>query len=341
MLHAAAEGLRRVARLPGLVALLLLVNIGSAALLALPLVRVLESDLEHKDAARAMTTGFDFPWWSHWSDGQQGWTASFAPDVFGAGVVFKNIDLLLRGYLPAGLFVSRRAERAAAASADAPPGLDPVILALGAAYLVVQTFLAGGLLATLRAARGGWTLRGLVHGSGFYFGRFLRLTVLVLLVHALLFGLNAPLARFADHRAREAVSETTAHVWLLGRHALLLLAVLWVNMVSGYAKATLVLEERSSAALALLSAFSFAFRRPLRTFGHYLLLAAVGVALLALWRVLDGAFTPSGYGTQLLAFVLAQAWMAGRLALRLILWAGQIVLYDDLSRAPADAAAAA
>lgn len=339
MRHALAEGFRRLARSAGLVPLLLLVNLGSAALLAVPLARTLEKDLEHTDAARAMLHGFDFPWWSQWSDAQQGWTASFAPDVFGAGLAFKNLDLLLRGYLPAGLFVAR--EPRGAGTGDAAPGLDPVILAAGAAYLVLQTFLAGGVLATLRGSRGTWSVRGLLHGSGFYFGRFLRLVALVLLVDLVVFGLHAPLARWADHRAHEAVSETAALAWLLGRHALLLLALLWVNMVSGYAKAIIVLEERSSAALALLSAFSFALARPLRTFGHYLSLAALGVALLALWAVLDGAWETTGYATQIVALLLAQALMAGRIALRLALWAGQLALYGRSAQAPRDAVAAA
>jgi hypothetical protein len=337
--HALSEGFRRLARNAGLVPLLLLINLGSAALLAVPLARALEDDLEHKDAAREMMQGFDFPWWSEWSDAQKGWTASFAPDVFGVGFAFKNVDLLLRGYLPGGLFAARDAEPGEGGREEGP-AVDPVILGFGAAYLVLQTFLAGGLLATLREARGGWTLRGLLHGSGFYFGRFLRLGALVLLVDFALFGLNGPLARWADHNAREAVSETTAHYWLLGRHAVLLLALLWVNMVSGYAKAIVVLEERSSAALALVSAFSFALARPLRTFGHYLSVAALGVALLLIWGLFDSLWATRGYTTQLVTLLLAQGLVAGRIALRLGLWAGQMALLGFTQARSGDVAAA-
>jgi hypothetical protein len=337
MRHALLEGFRRVAASAGLVPLLLAVNILAAGLLAVPLARTLEEDLEHKDAARGMMHGFDFPWWSQWSDAQRGWTSSFAPDVFGVGFAFRNLDLLLRGYVPGGLFVAREPEARGGGAAEGPAGVDPVILALGAAYLVVQTFLGGGVLAALRGPRGSWTLRGLLHGAGFYFGRFLRLALLVLLVDFVLFQVNAPLARWADHRAREAVSEATADAWLLGRHAVLLLAILWVNMVSGYAKAIVVLEERSSAVLALLSAVTFALARPLRAFGHYLAVAALGVALLSVWSVLDSRWETVGYGTQLVTLLLAQGLMAGRIGLRLALWAGQIVLYRRFAQAPWDA----
>ena len=342
MRHALLEGFRRLWRSAGLVPLLLLVNLGSAALLAVPLARTIEKDLEHKDAAQEMMQGFDFPWWSQWSDAQRGWTASFAPDMFGVGFAFKNVDLLLRGYLPAGLFVAREEDDTEDdGGRDEGPGVDPVILALGAAYLVLQTFLAGGVLSTLRGAEGAWTMRGLLHGSGFYFGRFVRLGVLVLLVDCVLFGLNAPLARWADHNAREAVSESTAHFWLLGRHAVLLLALLWVNMVSGYAKSIVVLEERRSAVLALISAFAFALARPLRTFGHYLALAALGVALLLMWGVFDGLWATKGYVTQVVTLVMAQALMAARIALRLGLWAGQLSLLRRFAPAPSGAQAPA
>jgi len=118
---------------------------------------------------------------------------------------------------------------------------------------------------------------------------------------------------------------------------LLLLAILWVNMVSGYAKAIVVLEERASAALALLSALSFALARPLRAFGHYLTIAALGVALLAAWNAVDSRWETVGYASQMVTLFLAQGLMAGRIALRLVLWAGQIVLLRRFAQAPWDA----
>jgi hypothetical protein len=327
------------------VLLLLAVNLSCAALLAIPLARTLEADLQHTDAARGMMHGFDFPWWSQWSDAQHGWTSSFAPDLFGAGFAFRNLDLLLRGFLPAGLFVSPEPRGAGGAGGgggggEGAAGVDPLILAFGAAYLLLQTFLAGGVMATLRGARASWTVRGLLHGSGFYFGRFVRLMLLVLLMDFVLFRLNAPVARWADHRAREAVSESAAAAWLIGRHVLLLLALLWINMVSGYAKAVVVLEERQSAALALLSALTFALTRPLRTFGHYLAVAALGVLLLALWHAVDSRWEATGYASQAVTLLLAQGLVAGRIGLRLALWAGQIDLYRRSAQAPWEAAAA-
>ena len=332
MLYALVQGWRLLRRSFGLAVLLLVVNLATAAMLAAPMALLLRRDLHHTQSAENMMYGFDFPWWSQWSDGQSGWPASFGPDVFGAGFAFRNLDLLLRGALPGNLF-GRRAE-------DGSLPLDPVILALGAAYLLVQTFLAGGILATLRGAVGAWTVRGLLHGAGFYFGRMLRIALVALVAAGIVFALNAPFARWADGRARESVSESSAMAWLLGRHAVLLLALFFVNLVSGYAKAIVVLEERSSAVLAFVSGLSFCLRHFRKTFGHYLAVAAAGVVFLGVWRIADGAYTTTGYKTQLVTFVLLEALVLSRIALRVMLMGGQLALYRRLAAPEALASAA-
>lgn len=325
MLSAIGQGVASVRRNWGLVVLVWAANLGLAALLAVPLAGELERGFQKTDAAEGMLYTFDFPGSSQWSDTQSGWTTSFAPDILGTGFAFKNVDLLLKGVLPAGLFLRKERERGAASP---PLPLDPVILGLGLVYLLAQTFLAGGLLGVFRAPQGGWTVRGLLHGSGFYFGRFLRLLLLSLAGLYVVFRLNAPLARFADRRALECVSESGALGWSIGRHALLLLAILLLHMVSSYAKVITVVEERSSAILAFVSALGFSLRNLRRTAGHYLAFVLLGVLFLGIWSALDARWDTVGYRTQLVTFVLAQAFVLSRVGLRLSLLAGQVALYQ-------------
>ncbi|MBI3932931.1 MAG: hypothetical protein HY317_05915 [Acidobacteria bacterium] len=323
MFHALREGSRAVGRSWGLAVLLLAVNGSLAAVLAVPLAGALETDLEGKDAATTMMYGFDYAWWNRWSERQTGWTRTFAPDVFGTGFAFKNVDLLLKGTLPARLLEPRAPEE----DDDAPPPLDPVILGLGAVYLFLQVFLTGGVLGVFRGRDGSWTVRGLLHGSGFYCGRLLRVALLTLAADWLLFRLWAPMARWADHQALESVSEDAALAWSFGRHAVLLVALLLVHLVSSYAKVIVVLEERSSAVLAMLSSAAFCLGHPLRTAGHYFSVVALGVILLAGWSVVDASWTVTGYKTQIAALALFQAFVLARIALRLALLAGQTELY--------------
>jgi hypothetical protein len=322
---AVAAGLRAVRRRLSLVALLLAVNLATAALVAVPLVGVLEDSLKNTDASGNMLYGFDYAWWTTWHTGRSGWTASFRPDIFGAGFAFKNLELLLRGSLPAGQF-----ESVEDALNDYP--VDGLILGLGVAYLLVQAFLTGGTLAALRGPQGSPPIRGLLHGSAFYYGRILRVAGLALLLDGVVFWLNAPFALWVEGRAREAVSESTALGWLFGRQVLLLLALILVQTLSGYAKVILVLEERRSALLALLSAAGFCWRNLAKALGHVVVVGLLGVALVAVWSVLGGAFETTGYKTQILSLALSQALVFGLIALRLSLYAGQIALYRGSPR---------
>jgi hypothetical protein len=332
IVDAARRGLRRAGALWGLVAFLLLVNLLTAAILAVPLAQTLRNDLTDHAAADNMLYGFDYPWWAAWADAHP--QTTFAPDIFGSGFAFKNLDLLLRGSLPAGLFARSDPERQDERSL-AP---ESTVLALGAAYLLLQVFLSGGVIAALRAPQPEWTVRGLLHGSGFYFGRLVRLALLMLVVDAVVFALYGPFARWADAQAREAVSERTAIVWMLGRHALLLLVLIAVSMVSSYARVLMVLEERSSAVLALLSAGALCLGSFFRTFGHVLLMAALAAAGLGVWSWLDRHWGTTGYKTQIVTFVLLEAFVFLRLFLRVATLGGQVTLARRLSGGPAEAA---
>ena len=322
MRFALAEGFRLVGRNYGLVFVALGANLALAALLALPLAGSLERDLEKSGAALEMLYGFDTAWWSHWHDTQQGPNQNFGPELLGVGFAFKNVDLLLKGELPLGLFRARSAP-----DQPATGQLDGVTLGVAALALLLQTFLLGGILGVLRGERAGWTARALLHGSGFYFGRLLRVALLALALDYVLFRLYGPFARWADAQAREAVSEASATAWALSRHALLLFALLLVNMLSSLAKVIVVLEERGSALLAWLSALGFCAANLWKTAGHYFSLVALSVLLLAAWAALDAQLTITGYKSQLVALLLAEALLAGRIGLRLSLFAGQIALY--------------
>lgn len=319
MIAALRQGFAAVARNWGLVLLLLLVNLGLAGVLALPLAADMEKELRNKDAAGGMMYGFDYGWWSEWHDRQHGPGTTFGPEILGVGFAFRNLDLLLKGALPGALF--------APPEENGDPVLDPTVLALGGLYVLVQLFLTGGVLGVLRAPQGGWTVRGLLHGSGFYFGRMLRLGVVSLIVLAALFALYVPVAGWIDGLARDAVSERTAMAWTIGRHAALLLAILFLNMVNGYAKVMIVTEERASALLAWASAFSFCLRRLVRAGGQYALVALGAVLLLLAWRLVDGLWATTGYTTQVFTLLAFQLFLFARLFLRVGLLGGQLALY--------------
>lgn len=320
MLPSLAAGFRSLGRNPGLVLLVLATNLALALLLAVPLAGQLERDLAHTGSSRAMMDGFDYDWWTRFHETAAGAASSFAPDILGgAGFALRNTDLLLSGAFPGGLF-------------SAGAGEDAAILGAGALYWLLQAFLTGGLLGVFRAPAGGWTLLSLVHGSGFYFGRILRVSLLALAAAGVLFAAYRPIARWTDELAREAVSERTALALAFGRGAVLLLLLVLVHMVSSHAKVLVVREERLSAVLAFGSSAAFCGRRLLPALGQYavvFLLAALG---LAAFTLVDSRLAVTGYRTQLPALLLFELFVAARIALRLGLLASQLELQERVRR---------
>jgi hypothetical protein len=341
MLSALRDGFRSLARNWGLVLLVLATNLAFALVLAVPFARQLDRDLAHTGASDAMMYGFDYDWWSSWSEKQVGPSRTFGPDVLGTGFAFKNLDLLLRGRLPGGLFADASRREGAEVSSrgqDRPQATDAIVLGVGALYVVLQVFLLGGLLGVFRSPRGGWTFRGLAYGSGFYFGRLLRVSVVALALAGIVFALDVPFARWVDRLARDAVSERTALVLLLGRHAVLLAALLLVHMVASFARVVVVTEERRSALLAWLTSLGFCARNLLAAAGQYAVVIAAAVLLLGLWSLADARLVVTGWRSQLLALAGFEALVVVRIALRLGLLAGQLELYRARAGRPEAAA---
>ncbi|HEY6554457.1 MAG TPA: hypothetical protein VI669_13955, partial [Vicinamibacteria bacterium] len=320
------DGLRTLRRSLRLIPVLLAANLALAALLALPLGMALEKEFRNTDSAARMTTGFDYDWWSEWSERQTGYARHLSPELLGLGFAAKNLEQLLTGQLPAGLFAPL-VPRAPGASGTPDRSLDPLVLGLGLVSWLVQLCLTGGVLGVFRAPQGSFTMRGLLHGSGFYAGRLIRIGLVALGMAGLVFALWAPLSQLAEARAKEAVSETAALAWSFGRYALLLLGLGFVHMVSSFAKVILVIEDRQSAVLAMLSGASLAIRHLGAAATQYLGMALVGGVLLAAWGLFDSAFEPTGLRSQILFFAAAEAFLAARIGLRLWLLASQVALY--------------
>jgi hypothetical protein len=319
MLRALKDGFRSLAGNPGLIALVLLVNLALALVLAVPFRTELEKDLQHTGASSSMMYGFDFDWWSRFNGRDP--LSGFAPDLLGNGFAWRNADLLLRGLVPGGLFAGGHGGTT-----------NGVLLGLGLVYWLLQVFLTGGLIGVFRAPAGGWTVRGLVHGSGFYFGRLLRVSLLSLAATGVVFAAYWPFARWLDGIAREAVSERTALGLMLGRNALLVAALVLVHAVSSYAKVTLVCEERLSALLALVSSLGFCWRNAWGVVVQYLIVGALGVLLVGLFGVIDPGVAVNGWRSQLAALLLFETFVAARIALRLGLVASQVELQQARGR---------
>ena len=225
----------------GLVVLVLAANLAMAAVLAVPLALQLDKDLAHRGASSAMMYGFDYAWWSAWSEQQQQGPASATsardprhrlrvPEPRAAA----------EGPAAARALRARRGSRGSARRSRDRSGS-------AALYLVLQTFLTGGLVSAssaaarrLDAARARSTAPASTSGAccGSPAGAGRRRAAC---------SRSTPRSRAGSTTRRARRSRDGSAVLLtLGRHALLLVALLLLHMVVSHAQVIVVLEERLS-----------------------------------------------------------------------------------------------
>jgi hypothetical protein len=205
---------------------------------------------------------------------------------------------------------------------------------LGGLYLLLNLFLAGGILESFAAGERRFSARSFWAGCGVHFWRFLRLGLISLLFYGALF-VAYQLVKLAIGRAEAQAS--AAQPIQLAKLALLLvfvLALALVNLAFDYARIGAVLRERRGMWRETIEAWRFSLAYFLQAYPLYLLLAALGTALFAgfaWWRSLVNQGSLLGVG---LALGLGQLAILARLWTRLALYAGQLDFYQRHTPAP-------
>src|SRR5262245_45596313 len=163
-LAAFREGVRRVNSAP----LVFAGAIATTFLIALPLSIALRgmiaAHLGTSLTADSVAAGANYDWWQEFTSQATGLGTTFIPAIIGFGAVLENLSNLLDDH-----------EMAA------------TIAGASAAWMVIWTFLSGGILDRYARQRPTRT-HGFFSACGTHFWRFLRLGVLALAFYAALFG---------------------------------------------------------------------------------------------------------------------------------------------------------
>jgi len=295
------EGMRRVSRAPVVLAATWLVTLMFSVPLTLgvrgEVLRQLGPSLE----AAPQVANVTYDWLAEYGDQATGVSATLGPSVLGFAAVVDDVSAWL----------------------DAE-SRSLVIVATGAAYALLWTFLAGGIID--RLARGRATrAHAFFQACGGYGFRLLRLTLLAGLVYLMLFSRLHPwlFDTLFDRWTESLDSERTAAL-IRGAMYLSFGAVLaTVNLFFDYAKVRLVVEDRGSAIGALRAAWWHIRRTPGGTVMLYSLDAALAGAVMAAYAGLA-----PGPASTWLAFIVGQLYIAGRIWVKLVFWATETVWFQ-------------
>jgi hypothetical protein len=204
----------------------------------------------------------------------------------------------------------------------------PALAVVVGAWLLVWSFLAGGILDRYARNRPTWA-SGFFAACGTHFFRFLRLGVLAALVHGVLFVWVHPwlfttmLGRFT----RDLDVERTAFLWTAAAYVVFGMLLAATSIVFEYARIRIVVEDRRSAIGALAAAIRFVRRRAGSVAGLYLLITATFLLAAALYALVAPGAWPGGVGLWL-ALAGGQAWIALRVAVKLLSYASGVCLFQ-------------
>jgi hypothetical protein len=301
------DGIRRVNEAPAILTCVFIVTLLTALPFSLVLRDSLRAHLGNSLAADEALRGVNYQWWSEYSAAQPAGSIArtFGTSVIGFAVVLDNISTLL--------------DRAARPSA---------LLMLGAAYLLLWLFLAGGILD--RYARNRPTrAHEFFTACGIYFVRFLRLAPIIGATYYVLFRYvhNWLFDDLYSRVTHDVTVERTAFFWRAGLYALFGLLLVVVNVIFDYAKARAVIEDRRSMIGAVGAGLRFVRRNAAAVATLYALDALLFVGVIVLY-----GFVAPGAGTSGLlmwmGFLVSQIYLLARLWVRLVFFASSTSLFQ-------------
>ncbi len=298
------EGMARVNRAPAVLAGTWVITLAVSLPLALVLRGMIAQHLGDSLAADSAASGVNYEWMQEFSDQATGVGVTFKPTIIGFGAVLDNLS----GFLD-----------------NTPRPL--VISGLAFAYIALWTFAAGGIID--RFARDRVTgPHGFFSAAGVYFGRFLRLGIIQLIVYGLLFQALHPYLfdRLYPRLTRDLTVERDAFFVRVGFYLVFGALIAACNLVFDYAKVRAVVEDRRSMFGAIGASIRFVRRNGAAT-GLYLLNVAVFAVSVALYGLVAPGAGASGL-TMWAAFALGQIYVLVRLWVKLLFWASEAALFQ-------------
>jgi len=213
------------------------------------------------------------------------------------------------------------------------------IVVLTLLYLLVSTFLFGGILFSLTIRLKSSHLAGderkfaqiFFQGAGKFFGRFFRLLVYSLLLWIssliLFFFINLFINSFAGWEAGEK-----AFLWL--RLGIALFIFFLVRMILDYTRIKIAFEDSPKVFRSLLEMTKYVLKKLGKTLALYYLLLLTGVVFFAVFWASKSIIPQNSFITITIAFLVGQVFIASQAWLRIAFQQAQLVFYSPGHQEP-------
>jgi hypothetical protein len=300
------DGIRRVNRAPVIIACVFVATLAAALPFAMMMRDALRAHLGSSLMAEQLAGGVNVQWWSEFT-GQAGTLGkTFQPGIIGFAAVLDNLS----------------------AFADGEARPSP-LLWLGAGYLLLWLFLAGGILDRYARARATRSYEFFT-ACGVYFARFLRMAPFIALAYYVLFAVVHPLLidRLFGELTRDVTVERTAFIIRLALYAIFAALLALVSVVFDYAKVRAVVEDRRSMIGAVAAGARFARRNAGAVAALYLATGGLFITLLLIYAIAAPGAGSTGAGVWL-GVAIGQLYLLGRVWIRLVFFASETALFQS------------
>jgi hypothetical protein len=259
-----------------------------------------------------MAKGFDTLWWEEFRDQSEGLEKTFTPFIIGKGAILNNLEMLVQMKLFE---------------------LPPIIIILGIVYILLHTFLAGGVLSILNRDPPRYAMRLFFEGAGRYFFRFfLVMLVSWLCFFGLIGSLNQWFNSVVGKVAENAFSEITPFYLSLFFNIVIFFLLLLFRMIFDYSKIAIVADGERNILRAISNAFGFVIKNPGSTLSLFYTLFAVNVVVTLFYIMIKSFIPQTNTLGVLFAFIFQQIFIFAVVWIRCWLYASQLELYKYIPK---------
>ena len=301
-----SKGFKATGKAYKMVTLLFLINLIFSLLAAVPMYTMLKDSFGKSEAGDKMVKSFDYLWWEEFRDESKGIAVTFTPSIISKGTLLNNLEN----------FVGMRFL-----------SLPSQLLVLGILYIILHTFLAGGILSVFNQDSPSFSMKRFFEGAGRYFLRFLLLTLISWVLFYGVISLQRFLSSIRENISKNAFTEVPPFIFWLFASMLIFFLLMFIQMLFDYSRIHLVTEESSNILKSMFRGFSFVFRHIGSTIGLYYLIFVSSTAAAVLYVVVKGFVPQSNLPAVVLAFLIQQIFIFTVVWVRCWLYSSQILLY--------------
>jgi hypothetical protein len=305
---ALATGFARARSSAALVAFLWLTSLVAALPATLVVREAVKRSVGESRVHLDLEARFDLDWYSEYEHEAVGVEGLLTPTSVRPAAVLDNLEAWLSG----DLFTTH-----------------PALVALGVAFALGWTLVAGGVLHRFAYYETAFSLPRLLGHGAELLPRFLRLLALTAALYYGVYRLGRWLFPWIEERLRDVTVERVALAAHLAGAALVALLLLVVKLISDYAKVATVLERRHGMLRTAWRALRFVARHPVRTLGAYVVVALGTLAALGLVALLAPGQGQASVPAVAWAFLCGQAMIVARVLGRLTAWGVAVEIYRD------------